>query len=324
MPGRTLSIRPPSVMRAGVALALALGLLAADPVGAAETPAASVPTPPPLPPERPETLKPPIAEPAPPTPPARPPELKPAVAEPAKEPVKDPGREKASESAKESPKEGSKESAKEASKPEIPTPPPAPPERPPELSGGAALALKVSPPDDTACRTRLKRLGVDFEPLAPIAEGQCTAPLPLKVTKFADGVALPQGATLTCRAAEALARWVTEVQVEAERTLKHPLTALELGGSYVCRGQNHDIDAKLSEHAFANAADIMGFAFAGRASISVKAMPDGSEEAQFLGAVRTKACGFFRTVLGPGSNAAHANHLHVDQRERNAGHRLCE
>ncbi|AWV17011.1 MULTISPECIES: extensin family protein [Methylobacterium] len=320
MPGRTLSIRPPSVMRAGVALALALGLLAADPVGAAETPAASVPTPPPLPPERPETLKPPVAEPAPPTPPARPPELKPAVAEPAKEPVKDPGREKASESAK----EGSKESAKEASKPEIPTPPPAPPERPPELSGGAALALKVSPPDDTACRTRLKRLGVDFEPLAPIAEGQCTAPLPLKVTKFADGVALPQGATLTCRAAEALARWVTEVQVEAERTLKHPLTALELGGSYVCRGQNHDIDAKLSEHAFANAADIMGFAFAGRASISVKAMPDGSEEAQFLGAVRTKACGFFRTVLGPGSNAAHANHLHVDQRERNAGHRLCE
>jgi hypothetical protein len=307
-------------MRAGVALALALGLLAADPVGAAETPAASVPTPPPLPPERPETLKPPVAEPAPPTPPARPPELKPAVAEPAKEPVKDPGREKASESAK----EGSKESAKEASKPEIPTPPPAPPERPPELSGGAALALKVSPPDDTACRTRLKRLGVDFEPLAPIAEGQCTAPLPLKVTKFADGVALPQGATLTCRAAEALARWVTEVQVEAERTLKHPLTALELGGSYVCRGQNHDIDAKLSEHAFANAADIMGFAFAGRASISVKAMPDGSEEAQFLGAVRTKACGFFRTVLGPGSNAAHANHLHVDQRERNAGHRLCE
>ncbi|MET3482504.1 extensin family protein [Methylobacterium sp. 1973] len=324
MPGCTLSIRPPSVMRAGVALALALGLLAADPVGAAETPAATVPTPPPLPPERPETLKPPIAEPAPPTPPARPPELKPAVAEPAKEPVKDPGREKASESAKESPKEGSKESAKEASKPEIPTPPPAPPERPPELSGGAALALKVSPPDDTACRTRLKRLGVDFEPLAPIAEGQCTAPLPLKVTKFADGVALPQGATLTCRAAEALARWVTEVQVEAERTLKHPLTALELGGSYVCRGQNHDIDAKLSEHAFANAADIMGFAFAGRASIPVKAMPDGSEEAQFLGAVRTKACGFFRTVLGPGSNAAHANHLHVDQRERNAGHRLCE
>ncbi|WP_419511813.1 extensin family protein [Methylobacterium fujisawaense] len=182
----------------------------------------------------------------------------------------------------------------------------------------------MTPPDDSACRTRLKRLGVEFEPLPPISEGQCTAPLPLKVTKLADGVTLPQGATLTCRTAEALARWVTEVQIEADRTLKHPLTALELGGSYVCRGQNHDVDAKLSEHAFANAADIMGFAFAGRASIPVKAMPDGSEEAQFLGAVRAKACGFFRTVLGPGSNAAHANHFHLDERERNGGHRLCQ
>ena len=52
----------------------------------------------------------------------------------------------------------------------MPVPPPTPPERPPELSGEAALALKVSPPDDTACRTRLKRLGVEFEPLPPIAE----------------------------------------------------------------------------------------------------------------------------------------------------------
>ena len=227
------------------------------------------------------------------------------------------------------PKDVSKDAAKpvsgaDSAKPEIPTPPPTPPGRPPELSGQAALALKVSPPDDTACRTRLKRLGVDFEPLPPIAEGQCTAPLPLKVTRFADGVALPQGATLTCRTAEALARWVTEVQAEADRILKHPLTGLELGGSYVCRGQNHDLDAKLSEHAFANAADIMGFTFAGRASIPVKTMAEGSDDAQFLAAVRGKACGFFRTVLGPGTNAAHANHFHLDERERNGGHRLCE
>lgn len=309
MPGRILSIRRPSAFLAGAALAHALCLFPIARSQAAEAPAPTVPTPPPLPPERPDALKPPAAAKlALPTPPARPPELTPAVSLPAKEPTKDAGGERPTETAR----------------PEIPSPPPTPPGRPPELTGEAALALKVAPPDDTACRTRLKRLGVDFEPLPPIAEGQCTAPLPLKVTRFADGVALPQGATLTCRAAEALARWVTEVQVEAERTLKHPLTGLELGGSYVCRGQNHDLDAKLSEHAFANAADIMGFTFAGRATIPVKAMPDGSEEAQFLGSVRTKACGFFRTVLGPGTNAAHANHLHFDERERSAGHRLCE
>lgn len=312
MPGR-----PPPIRHAASPLAcglLALGL-AAMPISAghaAEAATATVPVPPPMPPERPDTLKPSAPAPAeaePPVPPTRPAELTPPVAAAPKDVAKDAAK----------PVSGA-----DSAKPEIPTPPPTPPGRPPELSGQAALALKVSPPDDTACRTRLKRLGVDFEPLPPIAEGQCTAPLPLKVIRFSDGVALSQGATLTCRTAEALARWVTEVQAEADRFLKHPLTGLELGGSYVCRGQNHDLDAKLSEHAFANAADIMGFTFAGRASIPVKTMAEGSDDAQFLAAVRGKACEFFRTVLGPGTNAAHANHFHLDERERNGGHRLCE
>ncbi|MGU3402687.1 extensin family protein [Methylobacterium brachiatum] len=295
--------RRPTIFLASSALALVLCALAPAPGSAAEAPA--VPVPPPLPPERPSELKPaqpaeqkpaPTAESGKPTPPARPAEPTPPA----------------------------KDGAAEAQKPGMPVPPPTPPERPPELSGEAALALKVSPPDDTACRVRLKRLGVEFEPLPPIAEGQCTAPLPLKVTKLADGIALPGGATLTCQVAESFARWATEVQVAADRTLKHPLTGVELGGTYVCRGQNHDVDAKLSDHAFAAAVDVMGFTFAGRAGIPVKAMPAGSEEAEFLASIRGKACGFFRTVLGPGSNAAHANHFHLDERERNAGHRLCE
>lgn len=306
MPGRRPSIRRVSTLLTRGALALALSAAVSR---AAEAPPATVPVPPPLPPERPDALKPPGPEamPTPPIPPARPAELTPPAAK-LKEAAEAPAAEKPAD----------------AGKPEIPVPPPTPPGRPPELSGDAALKLKVAPPDDTACRTRLKRLGADFEPLSPIAEGQCTAPLPLKVARLADGIALPQGATLTCRTAEALARWVTEVQVEADKTLKHGLTGLELGGTYVCRGQNHDVDAKLSEHAFANAVDVMAFTFAGRASIPVKAMPDGSDEAQFLDAVRAKACGFFRTVLGPGTNAAHANHFHLDERERTGGHRLCE
>ena len=206
----------------------------------------------------------------------------------------------------------------------LPVPPPVPPERPADLSGEAALALKVAPPDDQACRTRLARLGARFEPLPAIAEGQCTAPLPLKVTELADGIALRPAATLTCRSAEGLARWASEVQVEAQRALGKPLAALDLGGTYVCRGQNHDVDAKLSEHAFADAVDVMGYAFTGRGPLLVKDTPGDGPEATFLKTTRTKACAFFRTVLGPGSNAAHANHLHLDERERTAGHRLCE
>lgn len=206
----------------------------------------------------------------------------------------------------------------------IPVPPPIPPARPADLSGEAALALKVAPPDDEACRARLKRLGATFEPMSPIAEGQCTAPLPLKVTALADGIALKPAATLTCRTAEALARWVTEVQVQAQRSFAKPLSSVDLGGTYVCRGQNHDVDAKLSEHAFAAAVDVMGYSFAGRPPLNVHGGSADPAEVDFLKATRDKACTFFRTVLGPGSNAAHANHLHLDERERQAGHRLCE
>jgi hypothetical protein len=299
MPGCRLPHLRPTTVLVRCAVILAVAWVAHWPACAAEAPAATVPVPPPVPPARPDALKPPASA----------------------EPTRAPGATARPDAT--SPPSGEGGGA-EAGKPELPIPPPTPPERPAELSGESALALKVSPPDDTACRTRLKRLGVDFDPLPAIAEGQCTAPLPLKVTRLADDIALPQAATLTCRAAEALARWATEVQVEADRTLKHRLTGFELGGTFVCRGQNHDVDAKLSEHAFANAVDVMGFAFAGRPGLAVKTYPAGSEDAQFLNDVRTKACGFFRTVLGPGTNAAHANHLHLDERERTAGHRLCE
>ena len=310
------------------------------------SPEATVPVPPPLPPERPAELKPATAPgatvsdpPRPPerpagltpaTPPASAPEAKPAeppvapapVAQPAPKPSERPADlvPSASSGASAEVKPGDKIADKP---PEMPVPPPLPPERPAELSGEAALALKVAAPDDTACRVRLKRLGAAFEPLPAIVNGQCGTPLPLKLTGLSD-VALPQPATLTCAAAEALARWTTEVQVAAERELKQPLAGIAIGTSYECRGQNHDVEAKLSEHAFANGVDVMSFTFAGRPAIAVGAMADGSAEGRFLDAARSRACGFFRTVLGPGSDAAHANHFHLDERERAAGHRLCQ
>ena len=302
----------------GVGIGLALAPAGAEP--ARTPPAATVPLPPPAPPARPNDL----VAPAPqvtPLPPERPPEL--AGGSDAK--AEGPPREAPKDAPKQAPKDASDQGAKEAkdapaTQPETPLPP----ARPPELSGEAALALKVSAPDDTACLRRLERLGARFEAMAPLGNGQCSAPRPLSVTALADGVALEPAATLSCRAAEALARWTTEVQAAARETLDDGLKSLSLGGTYVCRGQNHDTDAKLSEHSFANAIDVMGYGFAKRASLKVTASPAGSPEAAFLDRVRASACGFFRTVLGPGSDAAHGNHLHLDLRERNAGHRLCQ
>ncbi|KQT56919.1 extensin [Methylobacterium sp. Leaf456] len=267
----------------------------------AKPPAATVPLPPPEPPARPADLVPqgpPTVPQTTPLPPERPPEL--TIA-----------------------KEPEKMTAGEAVKDALPEAP-LPPARPPELSGEAALALKVAAPDDSACLRRLERLGARFEAVPPLGNGQCSAPRPLSVTALADGIALEPAATLTCRTAEALARWTTEVQASARRELDDSLKSLSLGGTYVCRGQNHDTDAKLSEHSFANAVDVMGYGFSKRPAIKVTAAAEGTPEAAFLAAVRASACTFFRTVLGPGSDAAHGNHLHLDERERNAGHRLCQ
>ncbi|WP_279357688.1 extensin family protein [Methylobacterium indicum] len=255
------------------------------------TPAEQVPLPPPRPEE--------IREPAP-----RPPEAKETV----------PGEPAA--------KDAAKEVGKEA--PAAAEPAPLPPERPADLPSGPAPGPATVVPDDTACLRRLERLGVKAEPVAPLSDGLCGAMKPLRVTELPDGVALAPAATLTCTAAEALARWSTEVRVIGERTLGKAPQTFRIGGSYECRGQNHDPSAKLSEHAYANGIDVMGFTLDGRSPIAVGASREGTPEAAFEAAVRGRACGFFRTVLGPGSDPAHANHLHLDERERPAGHRLCQ
>lgn len=295
-------------------LALLGALYAANAVEQASKPAAA-------PPVEPPALQ------APPQPPPRPADLTPPVAPPAATP---------SESAVTPlpPERPAELASPPANAPETPASvspsqegianAPAPPERPPELSGSAALKLTVSPPDDTACLRRLERLGVKFGKVAPITNGQCSLATPIEVRALADGILLEPQDTMTCLVAEALARWTTEVQVAAQQQLGDNLKALKLGGAYHCRGQNHASNGKLSEHSFGNAVDIMGFTFEKRAPIVIQPRQAGTPEADFQRSVWTTACRFFRTVLGPGSNALHDNHLHFDERERNGGHRLCE
>ena len=47
---------------------------------------------------------------------------------------------------------------------------------------------------------------------------------------------------------------------------------------------------------------------------------------ELVGALRTTACGYFTTVLGPGSDAAHAEHFHFDLglHGATANYRICE
>jgi len=80
-----------------------------------------------------------------------------------------------------------------------------------------------------------------------------------------------------------------------------------------------------SEHATADAFDILGFRLANGRRISVFEDWSGDgPDAAFLHDVRDGACRLFSTVLSPDYNAAHANHLHFDQAARGeVGWRGC-
>jgi hypothetical protein len=128
---------------------------------------------------------------------------------------------------------------------------------------------------------------------------------------------------MTCPLAEALARWtVDHVRPEAERHLGSAPRAVSIGTSYQCRDQRSG--AKLSEHAFANALDITGFTFPDKPAVSVTARSGDTPEGAFQAAIRAAACGLFTTVLGPGSDEDHSDHLHVDLRGRRNGYRICQ
>jgi hypothetical protein len=180
---------------------------------------------------------------------------------------------------------------------------------------------------EVACRWRLKALGVTFEEMEPIDDdGACGAAAPVSVSELAPGISLSPAAILNCRTAEALAKWVQEEVVPAaERHLDAEPTGLLHASSYVCRPRNNRPGAKLSEHALANAIDIAGIAFAEREAVAIVARSDDeAAERAFQRAIREGACEHFTTVLGPGSNAAHATHFHFDMAQRKRGYRLCE
>jgi hypothetical protein len=212
---------------------------------------------------------------------------------------------------------------------------PLPPPRPPGIEHGTPSPEPVAepppataelPPEEMqACLARLAQSGARAEPAPPIANGACGAKTPLKILTLPSGIEVSPPAIVTCDVAEALAKWAADsVKPEAERHLSDAPTKILIGTSYECRGRNRQAGAKLSEHAFANAVDLMGFEFRKRRPIPIASRPDESPEAMFLGAVRAQACEHFTTVLGPGSDAAHADHLHLDMRERKRGAKLCQ
>jgi hypothetical protein len=145
------------------------------------------------------------------------------------------------------------------------------------------------------------------------------------VTGSPQPVAVKPAATLACPIVSELDRWLANsVQPAAMRWFGAPVAEIKQISAYSCRGMNGNSFARISEHAFGNALDIASFTLTDGRTITVKGGWHGLPEEQgFLRDVQAAACDQFTTVLAPGSNAYHYDHIHVDLMHRRDGHRTC-
>jgi hypothetical protein len=139
-------------------------------------------------------------------------------------------------------------------------------------------------------------------------------------------VAIKPAATLACPSVSALDRWLADsVQPAAQRWFGVRVAEIKQISAYSCRGMNGNSNAHISEHAFGNALDIAAFVLADGRRVSVKDGWKGMPEEQgFLRDVQGAACQQFNTVLAPGSNVYHYDHIHVDLMRRASRRVICQ
>ena len=114
-------------------------------------------------------------------------------------------------------------------------------------------------------------------------------------------------AVLRCAMAESFAAWVRDEVSAHIAPLGATQRGIETYGSYECRGRNSVFDAKLSEHGKGNAIDVRTLILAGDRRIE---LTDETVAKPVREALRDFACHRFTTVLGPGADSYHNNHIH--------------
>ena len=139
-------------------------------------------------------------------------------------------------------------------------------------------------------------------------------------------VSMKPAATLACPIVSALDRWLSDsVQPASMRWFGVRVVEIKQISAYSCRGMNGNPHAHISEHAFGNALDIAAFTLADGRRVTVKGGWRGMPEEQgFLRDVQGSACQQFNTVLAPGSNSHHEDHIHVDLMRRSSRRTICQ
>jgi len=210
---------------------------------------------------------------------------------------------------------------------------PLPPPRPPFWPEPRSFAEAAGPGFDTAsitsalsdCDQRLTEIAaIELLPRL-IGPGECGNADMIRL----HAVLLPNHkrvevtptAVLRCAMAESFAGWVRDEASHRVAALGDALRSVDTYGSYECRSRNGAAGAKLSEHGKGNAIDVRALVLTDGRHIT---LTDETASKPLRDDLRDSACHRFETVLGPGADSHHNNHIHLDSLERNNGARLCQ
>ncbi|MFG3592190.1 extensin family protein [Bradyrhizobium sp. RDI18] len=209
--------------------------------------------------------------------------------------------------------------------------PSAKPEQPPEKQQASpdkdkAKEQAVPAPQPSACRLALTD-EVAIAPSIPDIRGangcggEDLVRLEAIVLPDKRRVSVKPAAILRCPMASALAEWIRKDIAPLAERLGSTVSDLDNFDSFECRGRNRIVGAKLSEHGRANALDVRAFKLTDGTSIS---LTDRTVPRKLREAVLHSACTRFSTVLGPGSDWYHEDHIHLDLMERRGNYRICQ
>jgi hypothetical protein len=183
-----------------------------------------------------------------------------------------------------------------------------------------------APPAPSACRLALSD-AIAIAPSIPDIHGPggCGGEdlVRLEAVVLPDNkrVALKPAAILRCAMASAVADWIRTDMAPLAASLGSVISDLDNFDSFECRGRNRVAGAPLSEHGRANALDVRALSLADGQSIS---LTDRNVSRELRESVLHSVCARFSTVLGPGSDWYHEDHIHLDLMERHNNYKICQ
>jgi hypothetical protein len=198
-----------------------------------------------------------------------------------------------------------------------------------QTAGGADKPAKeqaASAPQPSACRLALTE-AIAIAPSIPDIHGpggcggEDLVRLEAVVLPDKHRVAVKPAAILRCDMATAVADWIRTDMTGFAKNLGSVITDLDNFDSYECRGRNRIVGARLSEHGRANALDVRSLKLANGRLIS---LTDRTVPRDLREAVLHSVCARFSTVLGPGSDWYHEDHIHLDLMDRRNDYRICQ